>query len=57
MRHPHGETVVIHPYMEETGTDPYGESTVSGVRSDVLAPSVQSLLALRRRTRVDTTEP
>lgn len=37
VRHPHGETVVIHPYMEEAGTDPYG-NPIAGFGEDIPRP-------------------
>lgn len=37
VRHPRGETVVVHPYLEDAGTDPYG-NPISGFGEDVPRP-------------------
>lgn len=37
VRHPHGETVLVHPYVEDGGTDPYG-NPVTGFGEDIVRP-------------------
>ena len=38
MRHPHGETVVVHPWLEEAGRDRYN-NPVPGWGEDILRPN------------------
>lgn len=37
VRHPQGETVIVHPYLEDAGTDPYG-NPITGWGEDVPRP-------------------
>ena len=37
VRHPHGETVIVHPYMEDAGRDNYN-NPVPGFGEDIVRP-------------------